>query len=136
MPALLVLYGSGTLNATTHAFLANLAGTVPSYLLSRYWIWREASRSRVGRQVVLYWLTSLLCMVITSFTAGGLARIAPDGRALHLVVVGIGFFAVSLVLWVAKFLVYEHVIFPRWERPSGSPTVDPVRKPSTLGDRP
>jgi|GEM_PF-4871620 len=50
-------------------------------------------------------------MALTSLTAGGLARIAPDGRALHLVVVGVGFFAVSLLLWVAKFLVYEHVIF-------------------------
>ena len=108
---LLVLYGSGILNPTVDAFLANLAGTVPSYFLSRFWIWREASRTRVGRQVVLYWLTSLLCMVVTSLTAGGLAEIAPDGRAVHLVVVGVGFFVVGFVLWVAKFLVYEHVIF-------------------------
>jgi len=109
---LLVLYGSGILNATTDAFLANLAGTVPSYLLSRYWIWREASRRRVGRQVVLYWFTSLLCMVITSLTIGGMAQAAPDGRAPHLVVVGLGFFVISFLLWVAKFLVYERVIFP------------------------
>jgi len=53
---LLVLYGSGTVNPIVDAFLANLAGTVPSYLLSHFWIWREASRTRVGRQVVLYWL--------------------------------------------------------------------------------
>jgi len=33
---LLLLYGTSTLNATADAFIANLAGILPSYLLSRY----------------------------------------------------------------------------------------------------
>jgi putative flippase GtrA len=32
----LLLYGTSTLNATADAFIANLAGILPSYLLTRY----------------------------------------------------------------------------------------------------
>lgn len=108
---LLTLYGSGVLNATADAFIGNLAGTVPSYLMSRYWVWRTSARNRVGRQVVLYWMTSLTSMVLTSVATGAVAEVAPPGHFLHLLVVGTGFVAVSLTLWVTKFLVYEHLIF-------------------------
>src|ERR1700733_991592 len=63
---LLALYSSRTFGVTTSALIATLAGTIPSYLLSRYWIWSEANRKRVGRQVVLYWATSFAAMAITS----------------------------------------------------------------------
>ena len=35
---LLILYGLDLATATIAALIASLAGTVPSYLLSRYWI--------------------------------------------------------------------------------------------------
>jgi putative flippase GtrA len=108
---LLVLSALG-MGATLAALLANLAGVPPSYLLSRYWIWHDSDRRRVGRQVVQYWGVSILSMLLTSGGTGLIGRIAPHG-SWHLVVVGVGFFVVSLVLWVAKYLVYEKVIFPR-----------------------
>ena len=51
---LIALFWSKTFNATVSAMIATLAGTVPSYLLSRYCIWANACRTRGGRQVVLY----------------------------------------------------------------------------------
>lgn len=108
---LIALYASHTFDATLSAFLANLAGTVPSYLLSRYWIWSESDRKRVGRQVVLYWLTSLLSMAITSLATGALTAIAPAGHKAHVLVAGVGFVGVSIMLWVTKYVVYQKVIF-------------------------
>jgi len=115
---LLALYATGTLNATSDGFIANLAGTFPSYLMSRYWIWKDSERQRVGRQVVMYWMISLASMMLTSFATGGIARIAPDGRVLRLFIVGSGFFIASFILWVAKYLVYQRLIFvvPRPEQ--------------------
>ena len=43
---LLILYGLNLTTATVAALIASLAGTIPSYLLSRYWIWRDAARER------------------------------------------------------------------------------------------
>ncbi len=109
---LLILYGNDVVNATVAAVIANLAGTVPSYFMSRYWIWKDAARTRVGRQVVLYWTTSVVCMAVTSLATGAIASLAPAGHRFHLAVVAVGFPAVTLVFWLAKFVVYQHVIFP------------------------
>jgi putative flippase GtrA len=108
---LLVVYANGVGNATLAAVIANLAGTIPSYLMSRYWIWKDATRTRAGRQVVLYWMTAAVSMLVTSVATGAIAGLAPAGHKFHLAVVGIGFPAVQLVLWLAKYVVYQRLIF-------------------------
>ena len=106
---LVALYWTKTFDATTSALIAALAGTIPSYLLSRYWIWSEANRGRVGRQVVLYWLTSIVSMVITSVSTGLITSLAPKGH--HVMFASGGFLFMNLVLWVTKYLVYQRIIF-------------------------
>jgi putative flippase GtrA len=115
---LLVLYGRGVASATVCAVIANLAGTVPSYFMSRYWIWRNADRRRAGRQVVLYWTTSVVFIALTSLATGAIARLSPVGHPMHLEVVAIGFPAVTILFWVAKLFVYQKIIFR---------TAEPVR---------
>jgi putative flippase GtrA len=112
---LLLLYGKGIAGATVSAVIANLAGTVPSYLMSRYWIWKNADRSRAGRQVVLYWATSIVFITLTSLSTGAIAKLAPAGHRMHLEVVAIGFPAITIVFWVAKLFVYQRVIFRKTE---------------------
>jgi putative flippase GtrA len=106
-----VLYGGNVTGATTAAIVANLAGTVPSYLMSRYWIWSEAPRARVGRQVAMYWTTSIICIGGTSLATGAIATLAPSGQRFHLAVVGVGFLLVNIVFWFLKFEVYQRLIF-------------------------
>jgi putative flippase GtrA len=140
---LLVLYGTGTLKAGPAALIANVVATVPSYLMSRYWIWRDAPRNRVGRQVVLYWSTSAVCILLTSLATGAIGRLA-DGHRYHLAIVGLGFLVVNVVFWLGKFALYHWVIFPgsgdgripaaQVDRgaPSGNDeaTQEPVRQPA------
>ena len=71
---LLFLYGFHVMGATLAAVVANLVATVPSYLMSRYWIWSASPRARVGRQVVMYWTTSLLCITGTKVVGAVLDR--------------------------------------------------------------
>ena len=106
---LIALFWSKTSNATVSAMIATLAGTVPSYLLSRYWIWAKASRTRVGRQVVLYWLTSLLAMAITSVATGLITTLAPKHH--HVLFASSGFLFMNIVLWLTKYVIYQKVIF-------------------------
>ena len=128
---LLILYGTGVLGATAAALVANLVGTLPSYLMSRYWIWKEAPRTRVGRQVVMYWATSFACIAGTSLATGAIANLAPPGHRFHLAIVGVGFLVVSLVFWLAKFVIYQRVIFP--VAPSeGNIRVDPLEAGTSL----
>jgi len=108
---LIVLYGHAVVNATVAALIANLVGTVPSYVMSRYWIWHDASRARVGRQVVLYWTMSVVTIVLSSLGTGAIASLAPAGHRYHLLVAVAGFTAINLAFWVAKFVLYQRVVF-------------------------
>jgi putative flippase GtrA len=119
---LLALYSSGTFGATTSALIATLAGTIPSYLLSRYWIWSEANRKRVGRQVVLYWATSVASMLITSEGTGLITHAAPGDHGERTIFAGGGFLAMNVILWVTKYLVYQKIIF----RPHHQPVTESV----------
>jgi len=134
--ALLVLYGTGVLDAAVAAVVANLAGTLPSYLMSRYWIWPEADRRRVGRQVVLYWAVSVVSLVVSSTVTGVAADEAPAGRLAHLLVVAIAYVATYGVLWLAKFAVYQLVLFrPVPVAPQGAVDVgsaSPAGRPASL----
>jgi putative flippase GtrA len=127
---LLFLYGFNLTTATVAALIANLAGTVPSYLLSRYWIWRDAARERVLRQVILYWAVSITCIAVTSLLTGALASLAPAGHPFHLMVVAIGFPVITLTFWLIKYFLYQRVIFPKSSASHG-----PEHDPTSLGDR-
>jgi putative flippase GtrA len=98
-------------NAALAAVVANVAGILPSYLLSRYWIWREADRERLARQVLLYWSTSAVAILVTSVATDQVAVHAPTGF-FHLPFIGAGYLLISAVLWVTKFVLYQRVIFP------------------------
>jgi putative flippase GtrA len=108
--ALLIAAALGV-TATLAAVIGNLAGIVPSYVMSRYWIWPEASRERGGRQVIQYWMTSLVSLTITSLVTGGISAAAPSSGVDHLVVVGGGFLAINFLCWIGKYVVYQRLIF-------------------------
>jgi putative flippase GtrA len=110
---LLALYASGFLGATGSAVVANLAGTVPSYLLSRYWIWPEADRSGAARQMGLYWFTSVVSLVFSTAGTSLAGAHAPAGHTAHVIMVGSAYIGTVAILWVAKFVVYQRFIFSR-----------------------
>ena len=109
--ALVTLYAAGVTGATMAAVLATLVGTVPSYLISRYWIWPEADRRGLGRQMTLYWLTTAASLVVSSLATGAAAAHAPAGKELHVLVASIAYVGTYLTLWVVKYMVYQRVVF-------------------------
>ena len=110
--ALLILYGSHAVGATTAAVIASVVATVPSYLMSRYWIWKDAKRTKVGRQLVLYWAVSAASILLTGLATGAIAHHIPANHSFHLALVGVAFFFVNVVFWFVKFVIYHKFIFP------------------------
>jgi len=112
---LLVIVATHLTGATVAAAIASLVGVLPSYLISRYWIWPEADRTRTGQQVAVYWAISIVSIALTSFGTGFIAHHTPEKGAAHVAVVGIGFPILNLILWVAKYFLYHLVVFKRSE---------------------
>jgi len=108
---LLLVYGSGLLSASVAAVVASLAGTVPSYAMSRYWIWPEADRRRPLRQAVAYCAIAIASLAVASASTGWAAAHAPVGHIAYLVVVGTAYLVVYAVLWLVKFLLYPTFLF-------------------------
>jgi|SRR5579871_6493378 len=132
---LLIIIATHLTGATVAAAIATFSGMLPSYLLSRYWIWPEADRQRTGRQVALYWSISIVAMLITSFATGFVAHHSPARGVERVAVVGLGFLGINLVLWVAKYVAYQKVVF-RPAAPANSPTAGLAAETLALDSEP
>jgi putative flippase GtrA len=119
---LLIVYGTGALGASSSAVAASLAGTFPSYAMTRYCIWPEADRHHFGRQATSFWLVAITSLMLSSVVTGLAADLAPAGRAAHLAVVALAYIGTYGALWLAKFALYQGILF----RPAQGPTEIPV----------
>ena len=124
---LLAVYGMHLLAASPAAAVASLAGTVPSYAMSRYWIWPEADRRRPGRQAIAFWVLALVSLGLSSLVIGLAAGDAPAGHLAHLVVVGVAYVGTYGALWILKFLVYQRHLFRPATVPASDGEADPTR---------
>jgi putative flippase GtrA len=120
---LLGLYGTHALDASAAAVAAAMTGAVPSYAMSRFWIWPEADRRRPGRQASAFWVVALISLGLSSLATGAAAANAPSGRGWHMAVVALAYVGTYGTLWVLKYLVYGRWLFrlPPSE-PEGQPT--------------
>lgn len=108
---LVLLYASGALGASAAAAAAGMAGALPGYLLSRYWVWPGADRTRMARQVLSYWLITLATLAAaTGVTAFASAR-APSGRLARDVVVAAAYIGTYGALWVVKYALLHFIVF-------------------------
>lgn len=126
--------GVGNVPANVLAFLA---GAVPNWVLNRSWAWQRHGRVRVWREVLLYAVVSAVSLVASSAATGWADARVPrltDSHSLQVAFVAGAYVATYGVLFVAKYLVYEFVIFaggepPRRSRHQVPTTTRPNRTP-------
>lgn len=94
------------------AVFANVVATVPSYFLNRNWAWERTGTGRVWREMVPFWVTSVVGIAL-SMGAAALAKSFSEHHHLHhlgstVVVDGANLLTFG-VLWVAKYLVFNRL---------------------------
>jgi putative flippase GtrA len=107
----LYVLGVGT---TADSIAAFLAGAVPNWILNRRWAWRLHGRVAFGREIVGYIAVSVLALVLSSVATGltnHLVRTIPAHHGIRVTLVTASYVLVQAVLFVAKFLAYEHWVF-------------------------
>lgn len=110
--ALLYVLHVGT---TADSILAFVAGAVPNWVLNRRWAWEKTGRVEVAREVIGYVIVSVIALVASSYGTGAMqswvkANVA-EGHGLRVILVTGAYVFVQAVLFVAKYLVYEHWVF-------------------------
>lgn len=109
--ALLYVLGVGT---TADSIAAFVAGAVPNWILNRRWAWRVEGRIAFGREIVGYIAVSVLALVLSSVATGltnHLVHSIPAHHGIRVALVTLSYVFVQAVLFVVKFIAYEHWVF-------------------------
>ncbi|HET9094802.1 MAG TPA: GtrA family protein [Solirubrobacteraceae bacterium] len=110
--ALLIDAGAGT---TVGSVLAFVAGAIPNWILNRRWTWERRGEMDVAREVVGYGLISLVALAASSGGTGWadahLRGHLPHAHALRVLLVTVAYVLVQGVLFVAKFIAYDALVF-------------------------
>jgi putative flippase GtrA len=122
-----VVVGIGTLTVCLEVFdlspvVANVTswtiGTIPAYLLSRYWVWQQSGANSVRSEVAPFWILALVGLSFSTLCIW----IAGSFTDRSILLVGANFAAYGVV-WVARYLVLENLM---WGKKKGRPEVEVV----------
>lgn len=95
-----------------------VAAAIPNWLLNRRWAWERRGRPP-ARQWVGYAGISIIVLVSTSAVTGLTNRhlqAVPRHHGLRLLIVMAAYVAVTVVLFFAKFAIYEYWVFSERSR--------------------
>lgn len=120
---LAVRYGAvSVVNVATHQVLLNLANTgwgwsggwsnvfaavltaIPSYLLSRKWVWKVNGSHSLRKEIAPFWTLALLGLVLSTALAEGADRLFGSG-----IWVAAGSLIGYFVVWVSKFVILDRL---------------------------
>ena len=86
--------------------LAVAISSIPAYLINRYWVWQKNDRNDLRREVVPFWGMAFLGLLLSTA-----AVVLVDERTDWRPAIQAANLAGFGVLWVAKFLVLDKVLF-------------------------
>ena len=92
-------------------------GCIPSYTLNRYWVWGKRGRNHFWREVVPFWVLALIGLGFSTLLvaiADGQTDATWVGQAANLTAFG--------VLWVAKYLILDSLLFRIAPQTAGADT--------------
>jgi putative flippase GtrA len=88
-------------------FWAVAISTVPTYYMSRQWVWQKSGKSSLYAEVIPFWAMTFLGLLLSTIAVVWLEHHYPDNHLLANLgnVIGFG------VLWLAKFFVLDRLLF-------------------------
>jgi putative flippase GtrA len=87
-------------------FCSVTVGCVPSYLLNRYWVWGKRGRNHFWREVVPFWVMALIGLGFSTVLVAIASRWSDATW-----VVSVANLTAFGILWVAKYLILDAVLF-------------------------
>lgn len=109
--AALYVIGAGTTVCSVTAFVA---GAVPNWILNRRWAWKLRGRVSIAREIVGYVVVSVVALVASSLATGwtqAQVKGIPAHHGIRVTLVTLSYVAVQGILFVLKFVAYEHWVF-------------------------
>lgn len=109
--------GAPHLSPIAVALTATIIAVIPSYTLSRRWVWRRSGRSHLTREVLPFVGLALVGLVVSLGTVS-LADHLTIGWSPHwhrAIAVDAAYLGGYALVWLGRFVALELVIFARRE---------------------
>jgi putative flippase GtrA len=117
-----------SLGTTIPSVLAFFAAAIPNWLMNRRWAWQQKGRAPM-KQMISYAAVSGMVLLITAWVTGRtnhwVKGHVADHTGLRLLIVTGVFVVLNIVLFFAKFAIYEFVIFRHDDSRSRGRTAGP-----------
>ena len=99
-------------SAVASNLFAVIISTGPVYLVNRYWVWKKKDKNSIRKEMVPFWGMALAGLALSSLFVWWVDKRTDSSLAISAAnLAGFG------VLWVAKFLVLEKVLFADSDTP-------------------
>ncbi|SDJ96607.1 Putative flippase GtrA (transmembrane translocase of bactoprenol-linked glucose) [Nonomuraea jiangxiensis] len=111
---LLTCYGLKLLSPQGASIAAWAVGSVVNYSLSRWWAWGRRGRPKPLRELLPFWLTSVVGLLFSSWATGvadGMAQRMFTTDGPRVVFVGAVFLGTYGLLFFAKFAFFHYFVF-------------------------
>ncbi|HUZ19646.1 MAG TPA: GtrA family protein [Acidimicrobiales bacterium] len=127
---LVVFNGVVGMSAWVSSSLATAIAALPNYYMNRKWAWGKHGRSHVWREVVPFWVLAFVGWALSTFSVYLMEQYDKHHHVSHFwttASVAVVYIAAFGVLWVAKFIIFNKVMFvhrhhqdrPHQDRPHG-----------------
>lgn len=100
------------MDASTANVVAVLTASVPVYAANRAWVWKLTGPSSIRREIVPFWAFTIVGLLGSTMAVAVVAAWADSAFAIT--AANVGSFG---VLWIAKYLLLDSVIFVAEEPP-------------------
>jgi putative flippase GtrA len=91
---------------------ANSVASVPSYFLTRNWVWGKTGRSHLVKEIIPFWVMSALGIGFSIVGAAAAKRIGEHFGLSHFeqtLLVEVANVTSFAIFWVAKYLVFNRI---------------------------
>ncbi len=113
---LLVVYGWTTVDATTASTIAFLAGSVPHFLMVRYWAWPAGKlRSQLTTYLTVTLIGGVASIALTTLAEQLVLPLLPSG-GWQAIALTLSYLAASGPVFLAKFAIFDRVFAARTQR--------------------
>ena len=82
-------------------------GTIPAYLLSRYWVWQKKGKSHWMKEVLPFWVLTFIGFALSTAAVWFVA----DRWDPAPIVINLTNLAAFGVVWLSKFVILDRILF-------------------------
>lgn len=111
---LVIFNGVIGMSAWVSSSLATAIAALPNYYMNRQWAWGKNGRSHIWKEVVPFWALAFLGWALSTYSVYLTEQYDKQHHISHLwttTSVAVVYIAAFGVLWVAKFIIFNKLLF-------------------------